>query len=141
MFEYLERADEIFVDAHHGAAVVKFASVVGCGEDGDELTFGEEFVSVFNYLMCATDEVKAVFMEELGDDGFAKYKGYVADVVFCPSDNVGVGVGPEEVAYEAIFGDIVDGARDIADVVETVKMGGETAMHAKNAVVNECGDG
>lgn len=38
----LEGAHEGVVDGHHGAGVVELATVVGGGEDGDELTAGEE---------------------------------------------------------------------------------------------------
>ena len=48
---YLEGAHERFIDAHHAAGVVELAAVVGGGEEGDQLTLGEELVPVLNNLM------------------------------------------------------------------------------------------
>merc|ERR1712012_843121 len=47
-----------------GPCVIKFATIIWCGEKCDELTFGEKFVTIFYYLMGSTYQVEIVFVKE-----------------------------------------------------------------------------
>jgi len=62
--EDLERAEQALVNAHHGTSVVEFTTVIWCTEQGDQLTFREELVSVFDDLMRTTDQVHVVLLQE-----------------------------------------------------------------------------
>lgn len=62
--ENLERAKQTLVDAHHGPCIVEFTAVVGCTEQSHQLSFREEFISVFHDLMCTTYQVHVVLLQE-----------------------------------------------------------------------------
>ena len=47
---YLEWAHKSFINAHHAAGVIELPAVVGGGEQGHQLTLGEELVPVLNNL-------------------------------------------------------------------------------------------
>lgn len=61
---YLERAQQTLVYAHHGACIVEFAAVIWCAKERDQLPLGEELVTVFHDLMCATNKVHIVLLQE-----------------------------------------------------------------------------
>lgn len=65
---HLERTQQALVHAHHCTCIVKLAAVVGCTEQGDELSFAEELVAVFDDLVRTADQVHVVFLQEAGDD-------------------------------------------------------------------------
>jgi hypothetical protein len=90
-------------------------------------------------LVSAADEVEVVLVEELGDLVGAEGEGDAA-VVLAPAGALAVGVGPEEVAEEALVGD-VDGSGDLPDPVEAVEVRREAAVHAEDLVVDDGGDG
>lgn len=101
----LERAEQALVHAHHGAGIVKLAAVVGGAEERHELTLGEELVAVLDDLVSTADEVHVVFLQEAGDDVWAKGEGDAA-VVLGPAGDVLVRIGPEQIAEEAAVGDL-----------------------------------
>jgi hypothetical protein len=95
-----------------------------------------------NNLAClvrAADEVEVVLVQELGDLVGAERERDAA-VVVAPPGVVAVGVGPEEVAEEALVGH-VDGPLDLPDPVEAVEVRREAAVHAEDLVVDDGGDG
>jgi hypothetical protein len=47
---YLEGAHECFIHRHHAPSVVKLSTVVGGGEQRDQLTLGKELVAIFHHL-------------------------------------------------------------------------------------------
>ena len=89
--------------------------------------------------MRAADEVEVVLGQELGDLVGAEGEGDAA-VIVAPSGALAVGVGPEEVAEEALVGD-VDGALDVPDPGEAVEVRREAPVHAEDLVVDDGGDG
>lgn len=104
--EDLEGAQQGLVHAHHGARIVEFAAVVGGGEQRDQLTLGEELVSVFNHLMRTADQVHVVFLQEARHNVRAECEGHTP-VVLAPACDVFVGVGPEQIAEQAAIRDLV----------------------------------
>jgi hypothetical protein len=48
---YLEGTHERLIHTHHAARVVKLPAVVGRGEEGHQLTLGEELVPVLHHLL------------------------------------------------------------------------------------------
>jgi hypothetical protein len=53
--QHLERTSEVLLDAHHGSTVVEFSTIVGGGEDSDQLLLCEKLVPVLDNLMCAAN--------------------------------------------------------------------------------------
>lgn len=95
--EDLEGADQILIHVHEGAVVLELAAVVGSSEDSDQFPVPAELIAFLDHLMCSTDEVDAEILQEFGHYVFSEG---VADssLVFSPAFDVGVGVGPEEIA-------------------------------------------
>lgn len=102
----LERAKQTLVHAHHSSRVVKLSAVVWCTEQGHELTLGEELVSIFNDLMSPADQIHVMFLEETRHNVRAKCEADTS-VIFAPSCNVLVGVGPQQVAKKTAIGDLL----------------------------------
>merc|ERR1719461_17275 len=65
-FQDLEGAHQSFVHRHHGTCVIKLATIVGGGEESDQLPLGEKLVPVLHHLVSSTYQVEVVFVEELG---------------------------------------------------------------------------
>lgn len=65
---HLERAQQCVVDAHHRTRIVKLSAVIRGREQGDQLPFCEEFVTVFHDLVGAANQVHVVLCEESRDD-------------------------------------------------------------------------
>lgn len=107
----LERAEQTLVDAHHGTRIVKLSAVVRCTKQGDKLTFGKELVAIFDHLMGTADEVHVVFLQEAGNHVRTESEAD-ASIIFTPTSDVFVGVGPKEIAKEAAV-------RDLQHVVST----------------------
>mmetsp|Transcript_2704 Transcript_2704/g.3708 ORF Transcript_2704/g.3708 Transcript_2704/m.3708 type:complete len:226 (+) Transcript_2704:410-1087(+) len=89
--------------------------------------------------MGSADEVDVVFLEELFDDGLSEGVGDAA-IVLAPAGLAFLGVGPEQVAEEAVLRDL-GGASDLLELGDGDELGGEAAMHAEDLVVDEGGDG
>lgn len=60
----LEGTEQALVDAHHGASIVEFTAVVGGAEEGNQLSLGEELVSVLDYLVSTADQVHVVLLQK-----------------------------------------------------------------------------
>ena len=60
----LEGAHEGIINTHHCTSIVELSAVVGCRKESDKLSFCIELVSVLYNLMCTTDQVKIVFVQE-----------------------------------------------------------------------------
>jgi hypothetical protein len=88
---YLEGAEQTFVYAHHCTSVVKLAAIVGGAEQRHQLSFGEEFVAIFHYLMGAADQVHVMFLQEPRDDIGSKCERD-STIIFTPASDVLVGV-------------------------------------------------
>lgn len=101
----LEGAEQAFVHAHHGTGIVEFAAVVGGAEQGDELTLGEELVTILDNLMGTADKVHVVFLQETRDDVRTEREGDTT-VVLGPASDILVRVGPQKIAEEAAIGDL-----------------------------------
>ena len=137
--EDLERTHQSVIDTHHSTSIVKLSTVVGSREDGDELSLGEELISVLDNLMGTTHEIQVVFVEELGHNIVSKGERHSA-VVLTPPIDVLLGVTPEEITQDTRVGDI-SRAHDAADLLHGVVFGRKSSVHAKDLLVNDSGDG
>lgn len=131
----LERAHQRLVHAHHRPGVVELPAVVGRGEDRHELPAREELVAVLHDLVRPADEVQVVPRQELGD-GVRAEGVRDAPVVLAPPLDVLVRVRPEQIAQQAGVGH-VRGARDVLDLVQSLELGGEPAVHAQDLLVDQ----
>ena len=134
-FQNLERAHERLVDAHHGPGVVKLSAVVWRREQGDQLSAGKKLVAVFDHLVGAADKVQVVLVQKLSDDVLPKGERD-APVVFAPSVDLLVGVGPEEIAEKTGVRDIRR-PDDALDLVEAGELRAETAVHAQDLFIDD----
>ena len=58
--QYLERAHQGVVDAHHRASVVKLPAIIGSAENRHELATSEELIAIFHHLMSPANQVQVV---------------------------------------------------------------------------------
>lgn len=157
----LEGAEQALVHAHHGARVVKLSTVVGCAEQGHQLTLGEKLVTVFDDLVGTADEVHVVFLQEPGHNVRAKSKGHTA-VVFAPASDVLVRIRPEQVAKKTTVGNLsssrrgawlvtreremtgdvtnISGSHDASDLLHRVQVGAEASVHSEDLLINDGGN-
>ncbi len=105
ILSYLERTQQTLIHAHHGTGVVELSAVVWRTEQSNQLSFGEELVAVLNNLVGTAYQVHVVLLEESGDDIWAESEGDTT-VVFGPSGDILVWVGPEEIAEESAVWDL-----------------------------------
>ena len=160
----LEGAEQALVHAHHGAGIVELAAIVGGAEERHELTLGEELVAVLDDLVSTADEVHVVFLQEAGDDVWAKGERDTA-VVLGPAGDVLVRIGPEQIAEETAVGDLevdwsalgsgsdkrgadvffsptyISRAHDAADLLHRVQIGAQAAVHGEDLLVNDSRNG
>lgn len=101
----LERAEQAFVDTHHGTGVVKLSAVIGRAEQGNELAFRKELVTILDDLMGTTYEIHVMLLQESGHYIWAEREGHTT-VVFAPPGDVLVRIGPEKVAEQTAIGDL-----------------------------------
>lgn len=107
----LERAEQTLVNAHHGTRIVELSTVVRCAKQGDELTFGEELVSILDHLVGTTDEVHVMFLQEARNH--VRTEGEAdASIIFAPASDIFVGVRPKKIAKKTAV-------RDLQQVVST----------------------
>ena len=102
---YLERTQQALVHTHHCPRIVEFSTVVGCTEQCDQLSLGEELVAILNHLMRATDEIHVMFLQETRDDVGPEREGHAA-IIFAPASDVFVRVGPQQVAEKSAVRDL-----------------------------------
>jgi len=66
-FEDLKAAHQRLINAHHGARVVKLATIVRCTKKCDKLAALEEFVAVFDHLMSAANQIDVMLLVKLSN--------------------------------------------------------------------------
>lgn len=103
--EDLERAQQRLVNAHHSTCIVELAAVVGRREESDKLALGEEFVTIFDDLMCATDEVHVMLLQEPRDHIRTEGERDTT-IVLRPASDILIGIGPQQVTEQTAVGDL-----------------------------------
>lgn len=81
---HLKTAHKGFVDAHHSASIVELAAIVRRGEQCNELSFGEKFVTVLDDLMRSAYQIHVVTIQELRHNIWTECKRY-SSVVLAPT--------------------------------------------------------
>lgn len=61
---YLKRAQQILINGHKRSCIVEFPAIIRSGKYCNQLTFCEEFITIFNNLMSTTNKIKIVFMQK-----------------------------------------------------------------------------
>jgi hypothetical protein len=88
--------------------------------------------------MGAANQIDIVLFGEGRYDFLTKGEGNTT-VIFAPSLDVLVGVGPEEIAEESGVGDVC-GSHDSLNLLEGGKLWGETAVHAEDLLIDNSSD-
>jgi hypothetical protein len=137
--EDLEAAHESVINGHHSACIVELTTIVGSGEQSNELSLCKELIAVLNYLMRTANQVNIVLLIESRYDFLTESKGDTT-VVFTPPLNILIGIGPEEVAQEASVRD-VSRSHNSLDLLERAKLRAQTTVHAENFFINNSSNG
>lgn len=96
----LERTQQTLIHTHHGTCIIKLAAVIRSAEQGHKLSFAKELVAVLHNLMCATDQIHVVLLEESRHNIRAESERH-STIIFAPTCNILVGIRPEEVTQKA----------------------------------------
>jgi hypothetical protein len=89
--------------------------------------------------MRAADQVDVEILGEFLYHVLAEGVTY-APLVLPPALDVRVGVGPQEIAEQALVWHF-DGPLDAGDVLQTGEIGREPAVHADDLLIDDCADG
>mmetsp|Transcript_5816 Transcript_5816/g.12256 ORF Transcript_5816/g.12256 Transcript_5816/m.12256 type:complete len:204 (+) Transcript_5816:632-1243(+) len=89
--------------------------------------------------MGTANEIQIVLVKELCHDIFSKGEGDTS-IVFTPSINFLVWIGPEQIAQQSSIRHI-GGTDNALDLIQTGQFWTETSVHAKNLFVNDGGAG
>ena len=129
----------MLVDVHKRSVVLELPAVVRRSEDGHQFPVPVELVPFFDDLVCAADQVYVEILQEFLNNVLAEG---VADasLVFAPALDVGVGIGPEQIAKQALVGHF-DGPFDADDISQILKVRAESAMHTDDLFIDNCADG
>ena len=73
---------------------------VRSGEERDELSLGEEFISILDDLMCSTNEIHVVFLQETRNDVGTESKRN-STIVLGPSSDFLIGIRPQKIAKQS----------------------------------------
>ena len=84
---YLERTQQALIYAHHCTCIVEFTAIVRCTEEGHQLSFREELISVLHDLMSSANKVHVVLLQEAGNDIGSEGERHTA-VVFTPAGDI-----------------------------------------------------
>ncbi|TVU49178.1 hypothetical protein EJB05_00474, partial [Eragrostis curvula] len=139
ILENLERTRQGLVNAQHSPGIVELAAVIRRREHGHELSIGEELVPILHDLVRPADEVQVMFLKKLGDLVRPKRAGH-SPLARTPSCNSFSRIRPEQIAQEAMVGH-VDWSLNAANLIETFQVGGQSAVHAEDALADKRRDG
>ena len=89
--------------------------------------------------MSTADEVQIMLVQKLGDNILPERERY-APIIFAPTVDFLVGVGPKEIAQESGIRHI-GGSHNALDLIQAGKLGAESSVHAKDFLVNDCRGG
>lgn len=91
----------------------------------------------FANLMCTTNQVQLVSIQELGDDINAKSEAN-ATIVFAPALYILVGITPQQVAEQPGVGHIC-GTHQATDLLHALQIGTEATMATEDLLINNRG--
>lgn len=114
------------------------STVIRGREQGDQLTFCEELVAVFDDLMRSANKVHVVFGQESRDD-VATERERDTTIVLAPTGDILVRVGPEEVTQQTGIGNI-GRSHDPPDLFHALEVGTQTTVHGENLLVDDSSD-
>jgi len=124
----------MFVDFHDRRLVTASVAVVGCREDGNNISVLRPIIALHHELMSTCNKRETVVMvERLRDvlaEGVASTTGRDS-----PAAAV-IGVGPEQVTHGTLVGHLLDSV-ERSDVVKGIDTRGQAAVQAENLIVDE----
>lgn len=101
----LERAHEGVINTHHCSSIVKFTAIVGSTKYRHQLSAREKLIAILNNLVSSADQIQIMSSQKLRHNIFTEGKRYSA-VIFTPSDNIFVRIGPQQIAKKTSVRDI-----------------------------------
>lgn len=120
---------------HCCSRIVKLSAVVRRRENGDHLLGGEELVAVLNDLMCTSNQVDVKSRANVSNNILSKDIRDSTSICL-PSLHPLIRVSPQQVDSDRWIWWIL-GAWQLAKLIKSLKMWGQTTMHAKDAGTNE----
>ena len=114
---YLERTKQALINTHHCTSIVKFSTIVRSAEQCYELSLREKLITILDDLMRTAYQIHVVFLKETRDDIGTKRERDTT-VVFAPTRDVLVGIGPEEVAQKTAIGNLYQSADQALSLTE-----------------------
>lgn len=113
-------------------------TVIRGTENGDELTFCEELITIFDDLVSPANEVEVVLLQERDDDVRPEREADTA-IILAPAAAVLVGVCPEQVAEKPSVWNI-GRPRDPLDLLHRLQVRAQSSVHAEDFLVNNGSD-
>ena len=129
--QHMQRAQQIAVHAEHRSRVGQHASIIGRGEDGEQSRVREELVPIVHDLVRSTDQIQVELLEEIEHHFLGERVAHAPLVRTPPLRLVALGVRPEQVADQALVGNVV-GTLDRGDVGDGANVGRETSVRAED---------
>lgn len=80
-FQKFECTEEILRNAHTGAIIIEFSTVVWRAEHGDQSPIVPELITIFHNHVCTTNEVHIPLGEKVVDDALAETIAHASLVV------------------------------------------------------------
>lgn len=135
----LEGAYQVLIYVHKRPVVLELSTVIRCSEDCYQFPVPVELVPFLYDLMCATDQVYVEILQEFLNNVLAE--GITdASLIFAPALDVRVGIGPQQIAKQALIRDF-NGPFDADDICQILKVRAESAMHTDDLLVDNGTDG
>lgn len=114
---YLERTKQALINTHHRTSIVEFSTIVRSAEQCYKLSLREKLITILDDLMRTAYQIHVVFLKETRDDIGTKRERDTT-VVFAPTRDVLVGIGPEEVAQKTAIGNLYQSADPALSLTE-----------------------
>lgn len=129
---------EVLINLHNCGLVPTSVTIVGGGEDGDDILLMDPGVTIDDQLMRSRNQCEAVVVVELLRDvdteGVTRTTG--GDT---PGETI-IRVRPEQITHCAFMGDLLQAVQGV-DTVQRIDGGRETTVEAENLLFNECSEG
>lgn len=134
-----ERAVQFLIDSEHSARIVHLAAIVGRREYGYQIAMSKELITILDHLVGATDQIEIVTTEKLPNNHL-RIGNANATVIDAPAVATMIQIGPEQIAQQSGAGHI-RWPRQVAYPLHAIQIGRQAAVAAKDAIVNDSGNG
>ena len=127
---------KVLVYIHDSGIIIKVSTIIFGTENGYQLlVLAEEAIPIFHYLVTSANQIKVVSLQELLQL-FLSEDEPTASLIFFPVASVFIRVVPEEVRHQTAVRH-VGWFRDLLDLLETVHIFGDSAVHTHDFLVDK----